>query len=150
MGPQGPPGVDGAVGPQGPIWARPFGYATYYYGPRGILQNLPAILTFATFVTQKMSYTSTRLIVQVAGFYQVTINIYSVYPLSANVWVLKNGLQFPDGSFYPPAAGTGRVFSATFVVAAAAGDYFEIRSQISQYIGYPNGIAYSLMLILPP
>lgn len=160
MGPQGLAGVNGTVGPQGPPWVKSFGFATTYFPPAlshnviGYINVFPPILTFSSFVTQNMTNTTTRLIVQNSGSYQILINISGVdgryaYTSPTSIWLLKNGLQFPDGSFNLYANTVIRHFSKSIVVAASAGDYFELTMTTRGLMlqGTPGGPAYSLAII---
>jgi hypothetical protein len=155
MGPQGPPGLNGTIGPQGPAWVGSFGYATAYFPPTlSYINVLPTILTFSSFVTQNMSNTTTRLIVQNSGTYQITFNISGVLTSSfANIWLLKNGLHFTDGSFVSYTGSTSTDASESIVLAAAAGDYFELSmSSVNGFVlhGMPGGPAYTLTIIQLP
>jgi hypothetical protein len=160
MGPQGSPGVNGTIGPQGPAWIKSFGFATTYFPPAlgnngfGYINVFPPILTFSSFVTQNMTNTTTRLIVQNSGSYQVLINISGIdgrYAISSitSIWLLKNGLKFADGSFYIYAYTAIKHLSKSIVLAAAAGDYFELTMSTAGLMleGMPGGPAYSLAII---
>jgi hypothetical protein len=145
MGPQGPPGVNG-TSPQGPTWIGSFGFATAYLNSSGRLDSLPPILPFSSFVLQNLANTSTQLIVQNSGFYLITINLNDFFSYSPALWLLRNGLKFADGSFLVYTSGITWV-SENIILAAAAGDYFELTMSNVSFIGSPNGPAYSLKIV---
>jgi hypothetical protein len=146
MGPQGLPGANGAVGPQGPDWVGSFGYAAAYFGTTGSF-SASSTFYFSSFITQDMSSTSTKLIVQKSGFYQIIFDINGMTN-TQNVWLLKNGLKFADGSFKFDADNDNRNVSANIIVAAVAGDEFQLSSSIGFFTltGLPGGPAYSLTI----
>jgi hypothetical protein len=94
-----------------------------------------------------MTHTSTRLIVQNSGTYQITVNINGFYSNGFPFYLLKNGLQFPDGTFLMYATGLPIIISESIVLAAVAGDYFEMQLDITYLYGLPDGLAYSLTII---
>lgn len=155
IGPQGPPGVDGTIGPQGPAWVGSFGYATAYFPPTSnSISRLPTILTFSSFVTHNMSNTTTRLIVQNTGSYQITFNISGIYTGSyVNIWLLKNGLKFTNGIFRRYIGDRSTDASESIILAAASGDYFELSmGALDVFVlhGMPGGPAYTLSIIQLP
>jgi hypothetical protein len=148
MGPQGLPGANGAVGPEGPAWVGSFGYAAAYCGPTYSFSPSSPAFTFTSFITQGMSSTSTKLIVQRSGFYQIIINVSGVQS-SSSFWLLKNGLRFADGSFKIPQVimkPINRSLSETLIVAAAAGDDFQLSSNVIFLSCQPQTPVYSLTI----
>lgn len=145
MGPQGPPGVNG-TSPQGPTWTGSFGFATAYLNSSGGLDSLPLILPFSSFVLQNMTNTNTQLIVENSGFYLITINLNEFFSRNPYLWLLRNGLKFADGSFWVYTSGSTSV-SENIILAAAAGDYFELTMSDVSFYGIPNAPAYSLKIV---
>jgi hypothetical protein len=93
-----------------------------------------------------LANTSTQLIVQNSGFYLITINLNDFFSYSPALWLLRNGLKFADGSFLVYTSGITWV-SENIILAAAAGDYFELTMSNVSFIGSPNGPAYSLKIV---
>lgn len=156
-GPQGPAGADGAAGPpgvngttglQGPPWVGSFGYATAYFPTySNYLYVSTFILPFSSFVTQNMSHTTTSLVVQNNGTYEISIHINGCYASSVTFYLLKNGLQFPDGSFFMNGGWPPIAVSESLILAAEKDDYFEIAMSSAYFYGLPDGPAYSLTII---
>lgn len=147
-GEQGPPGVNGTTGPPGPMWGS-FAYAAYVYNSTVTDISIPPgePLAFNHFVTENISPTSSsRLTVQNAGTYQVSIAVYNTSGQDTLAYIWKNGspisahfVAFTNGSHYSVLGN--------IMAGAVAGDYFELVTSASSLTGADDVVAYSLLLL---
>jgi hypothetical protein len=141
--------VNGTAGPPGPSWVGSFAYAAYTYIPPlnfvDIVPNTP--LGFNSFISQNITNTGTRLTVQNDGFYQILISLKSAVQDYIIVYVWKNGVQIPNGVFIWWLTGGPYPAEGNLMVAASAGDYFELVTTAQFLIGYPDEAAYSLSIL---
>lgn len=105
MGAQGPPGINGTDGAQGPPWTGSSIYAASIaekYGNIKVTPNQP--LAFDYFVNWHIIYTPTRMTVEYDGRYQISVFVYNERiesSITASIW--KNGVPIPGKflSFMP-------------------------------------------------
>lgn len=135
------------IPPEAPrLW--PFAYASYFFNNTDHIDTLPdEPLTFSNVLSQNVTYTATRLIVQIEGLYQasVVVNNYLLNStVIAHVW--QNGIQIPDSAFIIEV-GTPLGVVDSINVPAKVNDYFELVVDVPGLIGLPGQIAYSLAIL---
>lgn len=157
VGPEGPPGTngtDGQPGPQGPPWIESSAYAVTFFPPSTIINTAEDVpIVFDQITARNITFTSSQLTVQNNGFYLITINLNGARSIEGYIfaiYLLKNGIRMPEGSFYGYNIGyyEYRTFvSETILIAASTGDTFELRFGNGDLSGVENGPAYSLTIL---
>jgi hypothetical protein len=136
------------ISPPAPPREWPFANASYFFNNTdhiNIISNEP--LNFNNVFSQNVTYTDTRLIVQIDGLYRVSVAVNNFLLNStviAHVW--QNGIQIPDVSFIIEVGAPLGVADG-ITVPAKVNDYFELVVDVPSLIGIPGLIAYSLVIL---
>lgn len=146
-GAKGPPGPTGQTGPPGPPLAASFAYASCIFhrntsiGEAQIDLIPDAPLPFPAFVGQNVTSQYTGLVVERAGWYQVSYGLGGkAFPAAFRVSVTRNGRVV--GALQGSVA-----ISGSFIVTAQAGDLFEMYTDAYYLRGEDSDTAYSLSIV---
>lgn len=146
IGPQGLPGINGMAGPLGPPWILSSAYSVYIPESNGdiaIVPNQP--LDFNYGISRNMDYSPNGWTVQNTGFYQISVSINNVNNLSfVRAYIWRNGNPIPH--FLAYSGGSPFCVSGTIVTSAAAGDFFQLVTNINLLQGAVDVVAYSMTI----